>query len=75
MLGATLRRFREQAGYTLDDAARILNGGRSKISRIETGQRGIRATELQQLLAEYGVDKLQRDALLTVAHQTRQDGW
>lgn len=24
LLGAALRRFREQAGYTLDDAARIL---------------------------------------------------
>jgi hypothetical protein len=75
VLGAALRRFREQSGYTLDDAARILTCGRSKISRIETGQRGIRATELQQLLAEYGVDELQRDALLRVAHQTRQDGW
>jgi transcriptional regulator with XRE-family HTH domain len=46
VLGAALRRFREQSGYTLDDAARILTCGRSKISRIETGQRGIRATEL-----------------------------
>ena len=75
VLGAALRRFREQAGCTLDDAARILNCDRSKISRIETGQRGIRATELQGLLAEYGVDELRRDALLTLAHQTRQDGW
>ena len=75
VLGAALRRFREQTGCTLDDAARILNCGRSKISRIETGQRGIRATELQELLAEYGVDELHRDALLSLAHQTRQDGW
>ena len=75
VLGAALRRFREQAGCTLDDAARILDCGRSKISRIETGQRGIRATELQELLAEYGVDELHRDALLSLAHQTRQDGW
>ncbi len=75
VLGAALRRFREQAGCTLDDAARILDCGRSKISRIETGQRGARATELQELLAEYGVDEPRRDALLTVAYQTRQDGW
>ena len=75
VLGAALRRFREQAGCTLDDAARILDCGRSKISRIETGQRGIRATELQELLAEYGVDEPRRDALLTLADQSRQDGW
>lgn len=62
LLGAALRRFREQAGYTLDDAARILTCGRSKISRIETGQRGIRATELRELLAEYGVDEVPRRA-------------
>src|SRR5216684_3425789 len=40
LLGAALRRFRESGGYTLDDAARILECDRSKISRIETGQRG-----------------------------------
>ena len=57
LLGAALRRFREQAGYTLDDAARLLACDRSKISRIETGQRGIRPAELRDLLAGYGVDE------------------
>ncbi len=75
VLGAALRRFREQVGCTLDEAAGILDCGRSKISRIETGQRGVRATELQELLAEYGVDELQRDVLLSLAHKPRQDGW
>ena len=75
VLGAALRRFREQAGCTLDDAARILDCDRSKISRIETGQRGIRATELEGLLAEYGVDEPPRDTLLTLADRSRQDGW
>ncbi|MGA2830795.1 MAG: helix-turn-helix transcriptional regulator [Streptosporangiaceae bacterium] len=75
IVGAALRRFREQAGCTLDDAARILDCGRSKISRIETGQRGIRGTELQELLAGYGVDEPRRGALLSLARQPRQDGW
>ena len=75
LLGAALRRFREGAGYSLDDAARILECDRSKISRIETGQRGIRPIELRELLDEYGVDPDRRDALLTVARQTRQAGW
>ena len=55
LLGAALRRYRENLGYGLDEAARILECDRSKISRIETGQRGIRAKELRELLAEYGV--------------------
>src|SRR6266699_62576 len=75
LLGAALRRFREVAGYTLDDAARILECDRSKISRIETGQRGIRPKELQELLTEYGVEPARRDALVAIARQTRQPGW
>jgi len=42
LLGAALRQYRQNLGYVLDDAARILECDRSKISRIETGQRGIR---------------------------------
>ena len=42
LLGAALRRHRESLGYRLDAAARILECDRSKISRIESGQRGIR---------------------------------
>ena len=75
ILGAALRRFRKEAGCTLDDAARILDCRRSKISRIETGQRGIRGTDLRELLAEYGVDDPRRDALLSLAHRPRRDGW
>ncbi len=64
-----------QSGYTLEDAARILECDRSKISRIETSQRGVRPKELRELLVEYGVDEARRDALLTIARQARQAGW
>jgi transcriptional regulator with XRE-family HTH domain len=53
IIGAILRHQRGKAGYTLDDAARVLDCDRSKISRIETGQRGIRTLDLRELLAEY----------------------
>ncbi len=75
LLGAALRRFRDVAGYTLEDAANVLECDRSKISRIETGQRGIRPKELGELLEEYGVEPARREALLTVARQARQVGW
>jgi len=75
LLGAALRRYRENLGYGLDEAARILECDRSKISRIETGQRGIRAKELRELLAEYGVPQEEQAALLAVAHRGRQQGW
>ena len=46
LVGGALRRYRENLGYTLGDAARILGCDRSKVSRIECGQRGIRGKEL-----------------------------
>ena len=74
LVGAALRRFREQAGCTIDDAARPLACDGSKISRVETGQRGIRAGELRDLLAGYGVDGPRRDGLLAIARYARQAG-
>jgi transcriptional regulator with XRE-family HTH domain len=67
IVGGTLRRYRENLGYTLDDAARILECDRSKISRIETGQRGIRGKELLELLTEYGIDDQQQATLGAMA--------
>ena len=74
LIGATLRRYREDAGYDLQDAARTLGCDRSKVSRIETGERGIRLAELRELLSEYGADEPARDALEALAQATR-DGW
>lgn len=75
LLGAALRRYRENLGYGLDEAAHILECDRSKISRIETGQRGIRSKELRELLAEYGVPEGEQSALLAIAHRGREHGW
>jgi transcriptional regulator with XRE-family HTH domain len=75
LLGSALRQYREDLGYTLDQAALILDCDRSKISRIETGQRGIRAKELRELLTEYDVSDSEQEALLAIAHSGRQTGW
>jgi transcriptional regulator with XRE-family HTH domain len=75
LLGSALREYREGLGFNLDEAARILECDRSKISRIETGERGIRAKELRDLLAEYGVPADEREALLAIAHRGRETGW
>jgi transcriptional regulator with XRE-family HTH domain len=75
LLGAALREYRESLGFNLDEAARILGCDRSKVSRVETGERGIRAGELEELLTEYGVPAAEREALLAVAHRGRESGW
>ncbi len=75
LLGAALRRHRESLGYRLDDAARILECDRSKISRIESGQRGIRPRDLRDLLAEYGVAEQEQQTLTAITHPHRKRGW
>jgi transcriptional regulator with XRE-family HTH domain len=75
LVGRTLRRQREALGWKLDDAARVLECDRSKISRIESGQRGIRARELRELMDEYGVAEEQRDVLTLLADPRGAFGW
>jgi transcriptional regulator with XRE-family HTH domain len=75
MVGAALRRYRQDQGYDLDDAARILDCDRSKVSRIETGQRGIRNRELRELLTEYGLDKPAQDVLAAIAAPRVVSAW
>jgi transcriptional regulator with XRE-family HTH domain len=75
LVGGALRRYRENVGYSLEDAARILECDRSKISRIETGQRGIRPKELRELMGEYGVPASEQLALLAIASRGGQHTW
>jgi transcriptional regulator with XRE-family HTH domain len=75
LVGGELRRHRENLGYTLDDVARVLECDRSKISRIETGQRGIRAKELRELSAEYGIGEQQQEILAAMADPRGAFGW
>ena len=75
LVGKALRRYRENLGYTLGDAARMLDCDTSKISRIETGDRGIRVRELRELLGEYGIGAEQQDLLGTLADPRGAFGW
>jgi transcriptional regulator with XRE-family HTH domain len=74
-VGKALRRQRESLGFTLDDAARLLGCDRSKVSRIETGQRGIGGPDLDRLLAGYGVAGDRRDILAELADPRGAFGW
>jgi hypothetical protein len=53
----------------------VLECDRSKISRIETGQRGIRPKELRELLTDYGVPESEQIALIGLARRGGQRGW
>jgi transcriptional regulator with XRE-family HTH domain len=74
LVGAALRRYRENLGLLLEDAAHLLDCDRSKISRIETGQRGIRPKELRELLTEYGVGEDEQAVLAGITQAGRGTG-
>jgi transcriptional regulator with XRE-family HTH domain len=75
-LAAELRRLREQAGLSTNDAARKLGWQASRISRIETRQSGITAPELRNLLDAYMVeDQSYRTHLAEIARRVNERGW
>jgi transcriptional regulator with XRE-family HTH domain len=60
LIGSALRRYRENLALPLEDAADVLECDRSKLSRIESGHRGIRIKELRELLASTACRNLSR---------------
>ena len=69
-LGRELRRLREAAKLSRDDAAAELECGVSKISKIETGKATMRPAEVRALLDLYKVTD--RDAVLRLAQYARR---
>ena len=76
MLGSQLRRFREAAGVSPEQAAYEIRASRSKISRMEHGRVGFKGRDVDDLLTLYGVqDDQVRVKLLTYAQQASTPGW
>ncbi|MFD6608869.1 DUF5753 domain-containing protein [Micromonospora chalcea] len=73
-LGLALKRARENAGRTQDEAAAVIDAAASKISRIELGQSGIKLTDLSLLLDLYGVTGEEAEPLRELARAGRQRG-
>ncbi|MFD4630968.1 helix-turn-helix domain-containing protein [Streptomyces sp. NPDC058284] len=63
-LGAELRALRGEAGLTSSQAAARLGWHQSKVSRIETGRSGVKASDVRLLLATYRVRDSRRSELL-----------
>ncbi len=74
-LAAELRRLREAAGLTCDEAGARLDCSGSKISRIETGRVSVSPRDVRDLLRLYGVPEDRREGLIQLARESRQKGW
>jgi transcriptional regulator with XRE-family HTH domain len=75
-LGALLRRLRKEKDLTVDQVTAYLECSASKISRIETGQRGATPRDVRDLCDLYGVtDEAERERLVGLAREGKQQGW
>ncbi|SFD62521.1 helix-turn-helix domain-containing protein [Streptomyces aidingensis] len=75
-LGAALRRLREEAGLTLEEVEARAGHSPSKLSRIESAIRGIKAADLEELLDLYGAKEAQLRAFLSMlARDGNKRGW
>jgi len=76
LVGAQLRRLREERGITRDDAGYVIRASGSKISRLELGRVSFKERDIADLLTFYGVDDVQqREALLELARDANTPGW
>jgi Domain of unknown function (DUF5753)/Helix-turn-helix domain len=76
LLGIQLRRLREAAKLTPDQAGYEIRASRSKISRVEHGRVGFKERDVSDLLSLYGVsDPQERDRMLALARQANDQGW
>jgi transcriptional regulator with XRE-family HTH domain len=75
VLGAHLRRLRENSNITTERAASAIRGSHSKISRMEHGRVGFKERDIADLLTLYGVVGDERDGLLKLAREANTPGW
>ena len=74
-LGALLRAHRVEKGWTAEQVADRLMMSTSKVSRLETGQRGASARDVNDLCDLYEVDDEQRRHLQELASEGKQRAW
>jgi hypothetical protein len=76
LLGAHLRKLREDQGISREDAGWKIRASESKISRMELGRVSFKERDVADLLTLYGVGDVQeRDALLARAREASEPGW
>ncbi|WP_326644453.1 helix-turn-helix domain-containing protein [Streptosporangium sp. NBC_01755] len=76
-LSQTLRQLRKEAGFSVTEAGRRLEWDASKVSRMERNEWRLPSVhDIRLLLDLYGItDEDQREAMITLARESRQRGW
>jgi transcriptional regulator with XRE-family HTH domain len=76
LVGTRLRRLREAAGITREEAGYAIRSSESKISRLELGRISFKRRDVADLLTLYGVrDEAERATPLALVDQANAPGW
>jgi hypothetical protein len=75
LLGAQLRRLRESAGVSRDDAGYHIRASGSKISRLELGRVSFKERDVSDLLDLYHVTGEQKDQLVQLTREANATPW
>jgi transcriptional regulator with XRE-family HTH domain len=76
LLGAQLRRLREGANISREDAGYHIRASGSKISRMELGRVSFKERDVSDLLEYYGVTAIaERDSLIQLTREANATPW
>ncbi|MGP3950179.1 helix-turn-helix domain-containing protein [Streptomyces sp. 7N604] len=74
-LGATMRKLRARKGMTLEEAGRLVGVSKATVSRYETQEGPVKWLVVDALCREYGATEAEREAVVALAKDARQQGW
>ncbi|CAL9560523.1 hypothetical protein SUDANB145_04610 [Streptomyces sp. enrichment culture] len=74
-LGAMLRKLRASKGLTLEEAGRLVGVSKATVSRYETQAGPAKWIVVDALCREYGASDAEREAIVRLAKDAKQQGW
>ncbi|MFG2181462.1 helix-turn-helix domain-containing protein [Streptomyces abikoensis] len=74
-LGATLRKLRTRKGMTLEEAGLLVGISKATVSRYETQAGPVKWPIVDALCREYGATDAERNAVVSLAKEAKQQGW
>ncbi|MGC9499727.1 helix-turn-helix domain-containing protein [Streptomyces sp. WG7] len=74
-LGATLRKLRASKGLTLEEAGRLVGVSKATVSRYETQAGPVKWIIVDALCRAYGAADSEREAVVRLAKDAKQQGW
>ncbi|MFE4057105.1 helix-turn-helix domain-containing protein [Streptomyces sp. NPDC059096] len=74
-LGAMMRKLRARKGMTLEEAGRLVGVSKATVSRYETQEGPVKWPIADALCREYGASEAERNAVVELAKDAKQQGW